>query len=269
MPKPGWSRRRNGVLRDECTTVGGWCPAGVPALTTQPPDFLRVCVVSCMGEVVHLAQVRGRGDRAARWRGAAPAFFYFDLACPFSYLAAERVERLFARVVWRPALGDGATAATRGRTRCAPRRPTRRPSAAPPSCACRWCGPRGAARRRARRCRPCGWRRSRPSTAALPRSRLPRGGCSGAAASSSTIARSWPRPPRPPGWAWRTRCTRAVTWGATAPWRPSRAACWPPAPTGCRPWLPGGRVFAGELQLDEAAAAARSHPRSAAGGIPA
>jgi hypothetical protein len=66
MPKPGWSRRRNGVLRDECTTVGGWCPAGVPALTTQPPDFLRVCVVSCMGEVVHLAQVRGRGDRAAR-----------------------------------------------------------------------------------------------------------------------------------------------------------------------------------------------------------
>src|SRR4051794_40461550 len=43
----------------------------------------------------------------ARRRGAAPAFFYFDLACPFSYLAAERVERLFARVVWRPVLGEG------------------------------------------------------------------------------------------------------------------------------------------------------------------
>src|SRR4051812_26956904 len=60
-----------------------------------------------MGDVVHLAQVRGRRGRAARRRGVAPAFFYFDLACPFSYLAAERVERLFARVVWRPVLGDG------------------------------------------------------------------------------------------------------------------------------------------------------------------
>jgi 2-hydroxychromene-2-carboxylate isomerase len=60
-----------------------------------------------MGDVVQPAQTRGRRERAARRRGAAPAFFYFDLACPFSYLAAERVERLFARVVWRPVLGEG------------------------------------------------------------------------------------------------------------------------------------------------------------------
>src|SRR4051794_25799923 len=59
-----------------------------------------------MGDVVQLARARGRRERAARRRGAAPAFFYFDLACPFSYLAAERVERLFARVIWRPVLGD-------------------------------------------------------------------------------------------------------------------------------------------------------------------
>jgi 2-hydroxychromene-2-carboxylate isomerase len=60
-----------------------------------------------MGDVVQLAQVRGRRQRAAHRRLDAPAFFYFDLACPFSYLAAERIERLFARVVWRPVLGDG------------------------------------------------------------------------------------------------------------------------------------------------------------------
>src|SRR3954453_15242271 len=92
---------------DECTTLGGCCPAGVPAVTRRPPVFLRGCVVTCMGDVVHLAQVRGRRERAARRRGAAPAFFYFDLACPFSYLAAERVERLFARIIWRPVLGEG------------------------------------------------------------------------------------------------------------------------------------------------------------------
>ena len=30
------------------------------------------------------------------------AEFFFDLACPFSYLAAERVERAFSQVTWRP-----------------------------------------------------------------------------------------------------------------------------------------------------------------------
>jgi 2-hydroxychromene-2-carboxylate isomerase len=32
--------------------------------------------------------------------------FFFDLASPWTYLAAERVDRLFAEVRWRPALGD-------------------------------------------------------------------------------------------------------------------------------------------------------------------
>jgi 2-hydroxychromene-2-carboxylate isomerase len=31
--------------------------------------------------------------------------FYFDLSCPFSYLAAERVERLLGNVAWIPASG--------------------------------------------------------------------------------------------------------------------------------------------------------------------
>ena len=34
------------------------------------------------------------------------ADFYFDLSCPFSYLAAERVERAFNQVTWRPAFAS-------------------------------------------------------------------------------------------------------------------------------------------------------------------
>jgi len=51
----------------------------------------------------------GRGGGHPPGRGLWPAaYFYFDLACPFSYLAAERIERLFARVIWRPVLGAAA-----------------------------------------------------------------------------------------------------------------------------------------------------------------
>ena len=32
--------------------------------------------------------------------------FYFDLGSPFTYLAAERVERQFTAVTWRPVLGE-------------------------------------------------------------------------------------------------------------------------------------------------------------------
>jgi 2-hydroxychromene-2-carboxylate isomerase len=52
-----------------------------------------------MGELIALAE--RRADRSRRSAGAAPGFFY-DLACPFSYLAAERVERLLGEVEWVP-----------------------------------------------------------------------------------------------------------------------------------------------------------------------
>jgi 2-hydroxychromene-2-carboxylate isomerase len=56
-----------------------------------------------MGEVIRLAERRKarrtRTGRVARVR----AEFFFDLACPFTYLAAERVERAFDDVVWTPA----------------------------------------------------------------------------------------------------------------------------------------------------------------------
>jgi len=55
-----------------------------------------------MGEVIALETLRS----ARLARTSAPAAtrveFFFDLACPFAYLAAERVERAFPRVVWRP-----------------------------------------------------------------------------------------------------------------------------------------------------------------------
>jgi 2-hydroxychromene-2-carboxylate isomerase len=51
-------------------------------------------------------------DRSRPSRDPRPAFF-FDLACPFSYLAAERVERALGDVQWIPTSG---TALREGQT---------------------------------------------------------------------------------------------------------------------------------------------------------
>jgi 2-hydroxychromene-2-carboxylate isomerase len=57
-----------------------------------------------MGTVVSLeARRRGRPEARASADRAARSTFYFDLAEPGTYLAAERVERLFPNVVWVPA----------------------------------------------------------------------------------------------------------------------------------------------------------------------
>jgi 2-hydroxychromene-2-carboxylate isomerase len=55
-----------------------------------------------MGELILLAE--RLADRSRRRLDGPPAFF-FDLACPFSYFAAERVERLLGEVEWVPAAG--------------------------------------------------------------------------------------------------------------------------------------------------------------------
>jgi 2-hydroxychromene-2-carboxylate isomerase len=52
-----------------------------------------------MGELIILAERLADGSGPAR--SEQPAFF-FDLACPFSYLAAERVERILGDVEWIP-----------------------------------------------------------------------------------------------------------------------------------------------------------------------
>lgn len=52
-----------------------------------------------MGELIVLAE--RRADRS-RPQGSPEIAFFYDLACPFSYLAAERVERLLGEVEWVP-----------------------------------------------------------------------------------------------------------------------------------------------------------------------
>src|SRR5918995_3993499 len=57
-----------------------------------------------MGDVIRLAERRAaREARAANRIAPARVEFLFDLCCPFSYLAAERVDRIFDEVVWTPA----------------------------------------------------------------------------------------------------------------------------------------------------------------------
>jgi len=57
-----------------------------------------------MGEVIRLDERRqAHRNRHARRVPRVRAEFFFDLACPFTYLAVERVERAFDDVVWTPA----------------------------------------------------------------------------------------------------------------------------------------------------------------------
>lgn len=57
-----------------------------------------------MGEVIRLAERRqARRAKPRQRRAARRGEFLFDLASPFTYLAAERVERAFDDVTWTPA----------------------------------------------------------------------------------------------------------------------------------------------------------------------
>ena len=61
-----------------------------------------------MGELIDLAARReARRQRTAQRPERTRAQFFFDLSCPFSYLAAERIERAFDDVVWTPASAPG------------------------------------------------------------------------------------------------------------------------------------------------------------------
>ena len=56
-----------------------------------------------MGEVIRLDDRRGRHRPESASEGVVRAEFLFDLASPFTYLAAERVDRAFDEVTWTPA----------------------------------------------------------------------------------------------------------------------------------------------------------------------
>ena len=56
-----------------------------------------------MGEVIRLEDRRARRRPDVEGRKAVRAEFFFDLASPFTYLAAERVDRAFDSVTWTPA----------------------------------------------------------------------------------------------------------------------------------------------------------------------
>jgi len=63
-----------------------------------------------MAEVIQLTQ--RRADRASSAAaGSSPTTLYFDLASPFTYLVAERVERRVGGAIWRPAILTGPLAA--------------------------------------------------------------------------------------------------------------------------------------------------------------
>lgn len=61
-----------------------------------------------MGVVTSLDSYRRSAARRAPRprRYAARPTFYFDLASPYTYLAAERADRMFAGLQWRPASAD-------------------------------------------------------------------------------------------------------------------------------------------------------------------
>jgi 2-hydroxychromene-2-carboxylate isomerase len=58
-------------------------------------------------EDARLARAQGQGIATRSGGGRTPRVtFYFDLSSPFTYLAAERVDRLFGNLVWRPVLEE-------------------------------------------------------------------------------------------------------------------------------------------------------------------
>src|SRR3954462_15915274 len=56
-----------------------------------------------MGEVIRLEDRRARRRPETNLGDAVRAEFLFDLASPYTYLAAERVDRAFDEMTWTPA----------------------------------------------------------------------------------------------------------------------------------------------------------------------
>jgi 2-hydroxychromene-2-carboxylate isomerase len=59
-----------------------------------------------MGDLISLAERRAARAEARTTAARPRVSFFFDLASPWTYLAAERVDRRFADVRWQPAIGE-------------------------------------------------------------------------------------------------------------------------------------------------------------------
>lgn len=55
-----------------------------------------------MGDVISLAQRRAQRQQPVAEAGRPPVTFFFDVTSPYTYLAAERVDRWFTAVRWVP-----------------------------------------------------------------------------------------------------------------------------------------------------------------------
>ena len=114
-----------------------------------------------MGDLVYLDARRTPRRRPPEL--VRPTFF-FDLACPLSYLVAERIERTLGDAECVPVAG--ASLAAQAGSAPSSRPCAVRPSCAPASCDCRSCGPTASRpTSRARCARP----RSRVKLAPAPR----------------------------------------------------------------------------------------------------
>ncbi len=90
-----------------------------PALRSCRKFSFAPVVTGVMGELIVLTERLADRSRRAGWRRSA---FFFDLAYPFSYLVAERVERELGEVDWVPAPMLESGAPTGGRWVAAERR---------------------------------------------------------------------------------------------------------------------------------------------------
>src|SRR3954453_15950886 len=102
LMRPGWGGTFPPVLPSR--SVGWWrqrAPIGsgprVPTLHEGK---------GAMGELIDLAQRRQAVQTRTRGRERVRAQLFFDLACPFTYLATERVERAFGHVTWTAASAE-------------------------------------------------------------------------------------------------------------------------------------------------------------------
>lgn len=59
-----------------------------------------------MGDVIYMAGRRREAKVASQRSAREPVTFAFDLALPYTYLAAERVDRMFSDVRWMPVFAE-------------------------------------------------------------------------------------------------------------------------------------------------------------------